>query len=165
MNGARAMCAQCSATPYVSEVDARGHSCPLTHPALSRSFLHISHCLPYCDICYWVPACTACSAAPTPHHSSQNSRLKSPPQKSTFSQNSLHRTSGHVTTLQWTSKLLLVHTNDRLFCLTHYFLVIFLKNKQDRQSTHNAMFRSVRATIVAVEKQWVLHIPSIRLQP
>jgi len=67
MNGAHAMCAQCSATPYVSEVDARGHSCPLTHPTLSRSFLHISHCLPYCDIWYWVPACTSCSAPPTPH--------------------------------------------------------------------------------------------------
>jgi hypothetical protein len=44
-------------------------------------------------------------------------------------------------------------------------LAIFLKRKQDRQSTHNATLRRVRATIVAVEKQQVLHIPSVRLQP
>lgn len=52
MNGVHEICVECSATPCVSKVDARGHSCPLTHTVLSRSFLHISLCLPYCDIWY-----------------------------------------------------------------------------------------------------------------
>ena len=35
-------------------------------------------------------------------------------------------------------------------------------NKQDKQCTYNAIFRLIRAKIVSVEKQKVLHIPSVR---
>jgi len=34
--------------------------------------------------------------------------------------------------------------------------------QQDRQRTYNVTLKYVRATIVAVEKQWVLHNPSVR---
>jgi hypothetical protein len=36
-----------------------------------------------------------------------------------------------------------------------------LKSKQDRQSTYNVTLRRPVATIVAVEKQYVLHIVSV----
>ena len=37
------------------------------------------------------------------------------------------------------------------------------KMKQDRQWMHNMTVRCVRSTIVAVEKQWVLHNLSVRI--
>jgi hypothetical protein len=39
----------------------------------------------------------------------------------------------------------------------------FSSDKQDRQCTHNVMLRCVRLTIFDVEKQKVLHIPSVCL--
>jgi len=39
------------------------------------------------------------------------------------------------------------------------------KHKQDRQCTYNVALICVRATVVAVEKQQVLHILSVCLYP
>jgi hypothetical protein len=41
--------------------------------------------------------------------------------------------------------------------------VLIIKNQQDRQRTYNVTLRRLRATIVAVEEQYVLHIPSVYL--
>jgi len=43
------------------------------------------------------------------------------------------------------------------------YVQLFVKFKQDRQCTHNIILRRIRATIVAVEKQRVLHILSVCL--
>jgi len=37
------------------------------------------------------------------------------------------------------------------------------RKQQDKQWTYNVTFRRVGATIVAVEKQWVLHILKVYL--
>jgi hypothetical protein len=45
--------------------------------------------------------------------------------------------------------------------LWHYRKRIPYINKHDRQCTYNVIFRRIHATIFAVERQWVLRIPSV----
>ena len=41
--------------------------------------------------------------------------------------------------------------------------VLIIKNQQERQRTYNVILRRFRATIVAVEEQYVIHIVSVCL--
>ena len=59
-------------------------------------------------------------------------------------------------------KMLHSHSNNRKF--NRYIVPANQENnKEDRQCTYDVTLRRVRATIVAVEKQYVLHILSVSL--